>query len=282
MIGTKVTFPRDPANPGEEMDLHLIGYDTESGMGGPIKVVEGKETPGQDEVIVDKALADRYGLDVDDVISAGGLDWTIVGISEGGDFVASQAVFIRLDQAQQALQMEGQSTFIIANLADNVDHEQFAKDVSTIQPGAVAFTKAEFTAATRDQVLGNVLPILTIILGLAFVVGLAVSGLTIYTSTIEKAREYGIIKAVGFKNRYLYRLVFEQSMVTGALGFLVGIALTYLFSPIAGDLAPQFVTLIRWQDVLAVFVATVLMSIVAGYVPVHRLSTIDPVAVFKA
>ena len=45
---------------------------------------------------------------------------------------------------------------------------------------------------------------------------------------------------------------------------------------------PQFVTLVRWQDVLAVFGATVLMSLFAGYVPVRRLAAIDPVAVFRA
>jgi putative ABC transport system permease protein len=120
------------------------------------------------------------------------------------------------------------------------------------------------------------------VLALAFIVGLAVAGLTIYTATIEKAREYGILKAVGFKNSYLYRLVFEQSMTTGAIGFAIGMALTLIFAPFASDLVPQFVTLIRWQDVGIVFLATVLMSAIAGYVPVRRLATIDPTSVFKA
>jgi putative ABC transport system permease protein len=120
------------------------------------------------------------------------------------------------------------------------------------------------------------------ILVLAFIVGLAVAGLTIYTSTIEKAREYGILKAVGFKNSYLYRLVFEQAITTGAIGFAVGLALTLAFGPFATDLVPQFVTLTRWQDVTFVFFATAIMSMLAGYVPVQRLARIDPTSVFKA
>ncbi|MDP9181110.1 MAG: ABC transporter permease [Chloroflexota bacterium] len=281
MTGVKVTLPRDDDN-AKKMKLQLIGYDTATGIGGPIRVVEGKEAPGAGEVIIDKALSSRYDVRVDDVIAAGGRDWKVVGISEGGDFVSSQTVFITLQQAQEALQMNGQATFIDIRLADGVDPDQFAQQVPTLAPGTIAFTKAKFTAATRNLILGQVLPILTIVLALAFVVGLAVSGLTIYTATIEKAREYGIIKAVGFKNRYLYRLVFEQSMVTGALGFVIGMALTFAFSPIAVGWAPQFVTLIRWQDVLAVFGATVLMSVASGYVPVRRLAAIDPVSVFKA
>ena len=277
-----VEFPREPDNPGAELDLQWIGYDVQTGLGGPIKIVKGKENPGPGEVIIDKALASRYNIDLDDVISAGGNDWTVVGISEGGDFVASQTVFVTLEQAQETLQMEGQATFIVFDLFDTVDDEAFAADVAVLAPGAIGFTRDQFAANTREVILGEVLPILGIVLALAFVVGLAVSGLTIYTATIEKSREYGIIKAVGFKNFYLYRLVFEQSMVTGALGFAIGIGLTLLFGPLVGNRVPQFVTLVRWEDVLAVFGATVLMSLFASYVPVRRLAAIDPVSVFKA
>jgi ABC-type lipoprotein release transport system permease subunit len=71
-------------------------------------------------------------------------------------------------------------------------------------------------------------------------------------------------------------------MVTGALGFIIGIGLTLLFGPLAGDQVPQFVTLVLWYDVLAVFGATVLMALFASYVPLRRLAAIDPVAVFRA
>src|SRR5439155_1586374 len=83
------------------------------------------------------------------------------------------------------------------------------------------------------------------------VVGLAVAGLTIYTATVEKSREYGILKAEGFTNPYLYRVVFEQSMITGALGFLLGAGVTLLLAPFAQDTVPQFVVLVRWADIAA-------------------------------
>lgn len=267
---------------GKEVDLHLIGYDTATGIGGPVEVIDGSDAPGPDEVIVDKAVRKRFGVDVGDIIEAGGRDWRIVGISDGGDFVGSQTAFVTLADAQAAFQMEGLSTFIAMRVTAETDAESFARQIEGAQPGLKAFTREEFAEQTREQVLGDVLPILTIILVLAFIVGLAVAGLTIYTATIEKAREYGILKAVGFKNRYLYRLVFEQSLVTGALGFIIGLGLTILFGPFAADIAPQFVTFVRWQDVLAVFVATVFMAMLAGYVPVRRLAAIDPTSVFKA
>jgi putative ABC transport system permease protein len=281
MTGVKVQIGVAPEKL-EKMNLELIGYDTKTGIAGPLKIVEGKDTPGKDEVIIDEALGSRYGVKLNDVISAGGQDWTVVGISSGGDFVSAQTMFVSLDQAQKALGMDNQSTFIGLRVSDGTDPQRFADEIATLQPGAIAFTRAQFAAQTRDVVLGDVLPILMIVLVLAFIVGLAVSGLTIYTATIEKAREYGIIKAVGFSNRYLYRLVFEQAIVTGALGFLIGIGLTFLFGPLASKQVPQFVTLIRPQDLGIVFGATVIMSLAAGYVPVRRLAAIDPVAAFKA
>jgi len=182
--------------------------------------------------------------------------------------------------------MTGGTTFYVLSVRKDQDPKTVAtglEDTATRQEAPIiAHTREEFAASTRDRIISNILPILFVVLGLAFIVGVAVAGLTIYTATIEKAREYGILKAVGFRNRYLYRLVFEQSAVTGLLGFLVGLGLTLIIGPFASDLVPQFVLFTRWQDVLIVAAATVLMSLIAAYIPVRRLAAIDPVSVFKA
>ena len=279
-----IAIEMDGGERGDEhkVDIHLIGYDPATNMSGPLKVIEGKEVPGVGEVIIDKAIKTRYGVGVGDQLDAGGVEWQIVGVSEGGDFVASQTVFVNLSEAQAALQMDNAATFLGLRLYRGFAPELVADEAEEKQPGVVAFTGDEFAEATRDRILDNILPILTMVLGLAFIVGLAVSGLTIYTSTIEKAREYGILKAVGFKNRYLYRLIFEQSLLTAAIGFVIGIGATFVFGPLAERLVPQFVTLIRWQDIAFVFGVTVVMALLAGYIPVRRLAAIDPTSVFKA
>jgi putative ABC transport system permease protein len=67
----------------KEAELHLIGYDPATGLGGPLEITEGKETPGPGEVIIDEAIKKRYGVEVGDIIEAGGRDWAIVGVSKG-------------------------------------------------------------------------------------------------------------------------------------------------------------------------------------------------------
>jgi putative ABC transport system permease protein len=191
--------------------------------------------------------------------------------------------FVELETAIEFLDLNptGQRTFFVLELEDGADADAVAQRLEIATPG-VEFIKGEpFAAETRQRILGNVLPILIVVLIVAFIVGLAVAGLTIYTATIEKAREYGILKAEGFTNRYLYRVVFEQSIVTGLLGFLVGAGLTLIVAPFAQDTVPQFVVFVRWQDIASIAGATLIMSLLAAYIPIRRLTSIDPVTVFK-
>jgi putative ABC transport system permease protein len=116
---------------------------------------------------------------------------------------------------------------------------------------------------------------------MTFVVGLSVAGLTIYTATVEKSREYGILKAEGFTIRFLYRVVIEQSLVTSALGFVLGVSLIIFIAAFAQGLVPQFVVFVRWQDIPGITGATLLMALIAAFIPVRRLAQIDPVTVFK-
>lgn len=268
----------------KEIDVHLVGYLPEKGIGGPIAIVEGKTTPGPNEVIVDEAVSRRFGVQIGDTLEAGGTPITVVGKSSGGDFIASQTVFVTLDSAMTLLEQRGFVTFFLLKLKDSQQTDQVAESLTKDpnNPGILAIGRDEFAAATRERYRGQVVPILLVVLLLAFIVGLAVAGLTIYTATVEKAREYGILKAVGFTNGYLYRVVLEQSLVTGLFGFIVGAGLTLVIAPFAQDLVPQFVVFIRWQDILAVAGATLIMVVIAAYVPVRRLAAIDPVAVFKA
>jgi putative ABC transport system permease protein len=159
--------------------------------------------------------------------------------------------------------------------------EETAKRLELALPGVEFITGEDFAQETRDRILGQILPILIVVLIVAFIVGLAVAGLTIYTATIEKSREYGILKAEGFTNPYLYRVVFEQSMVTGVLGFVIGAGVTVFLAPVAQSVVPQFVVFVRWQDILGIAGATLLMALLAAYIPVRRLTSIDPVSVFK-
>lgn len=265
---------------GEQVDAHLVGYEVAGGAGGPLTIEKGDDAPGQGEIIIDETYAKKSGLGVGDSLAVSGEPLRVVAISSGGDFVFSQTTFVSLDMARSLLAMDGLNTFYLLHLADGADREVLADEIERTFPGVTAFTGDEFAEATRERIMSSMVPILVVILLLAFIVGVAITGLTIYNATVEKAREYGILKAIGFTNGYLFRLVLEQSLITGLLGFIIGAGLTVIAAQFVADFVPQFVTLIRWQDILLVLAATFLMSIIAALLPVRRIANVDPVSVF--
>jgi putative ABC transport system permease protein len=274
-----IVRPMDVKVDGEPQSTHLDGYNVQTGRGGPPGISKGKKIPGPGEIIVDEAYKKKAGVDIGDTLDVGGTPLEIVGIATGGNLVFSQVSFVSFETAQQALAMPGFTTFYLLHVSG--DRDQVASAVQAEVPGVGAFTGETFSARTRDRIMKQLLPILFVILGLAFVVGVAITGLTIYNATVEKQREFGVLKALGFTNGYLFRLVLEQSLATGLLGFALGVALTTVAAQFVGDLVPQFVTLLRWQDIVFVFGATVLMSVVSAALPVRRIAGVDPVSVFS-
>jgi putative ABC transport system permease protein len=113
------------------------------------------------------------------------------------------------------------------------------------------------------------------------VVGIAITSLTIYTATVERTREFGVMKAIGFNNRDLYKLVMSQSLITGSVGFVFGVLLTLLLSRFIDRVVAQFIIFVRWQDIVGVLVATVVMAMGAAVVPARRVGSVDPAVAFK-
>jgi putative ABC transport system permease protein len=283
LIVRPLELHRSVDDSSKTFDLQLVGYDPAIGLGGPLEIADGKSPPGPDEVVVDIEMSRRHGVQIGDRLQRGADSLTVVGFSRGGDFIYTQIGFTTLETAIDFLNLDPRTTrtFFVVKLHDSSKSDMVASRVEVAAPGVQMISGEDFAKETRDRILSNILPILIVVLIVAFVVGLAVAGLTIYTATVEKSREYGILKAEGFTNPYLYRVVFEQSMVTGILGFLLGAGVTVLLAPFAQDTVPQFVVWVRWQDILGIAGATLLMALIAAYIPVRRLTRIDPVTVFK-
>jgi putative ABC transport system permease protein len=265
----------------DKVEVHLIGYDTASGVGGPLRVTKGRGDPGSGEIMIDEVLAQTSGLDVGDVLTSGESPFTIVGIASGGNFAFTQAGFMDIDTATALLAMDGLVTFWLLDLDGGADPAALGDAIASTYDGSTVFTSHEFASATRHRILDNVIPIIGLIVGLAFVVGIAVTSLTIYTATVEKTREFGIMKAVGFNNRDLYRLVLSQSFITAALGFIFGVALTLLFSQFIDRVVAQFILFVRPVDILFVLLCTILMAGAAAIVPARRVGAVDPAVAFK-
>jgi len=277
LIVRLMSFEKD----GKKVDLHLIGYDVASGVGGPAKVTKGAKEPSGNQIIIDETLSRTDGVKIGDELKAGDMTLEVVGIASGANFAISQGGFMDVDSAREMLKMPGLSTFYLSRLDEGADARTWGDAFSAEHPDLAVFTSGEFASATRHRILDNIVPILFLIVGLAFVVGIAVTSLTIYTATVERAREFGVMKAIGFDNMDLYKLVISQSLITGFLGFVWGALLTYALSQFVDLLVPQFLVNVRLVDLAFVLGATLLMAALASIVPARRVGAVDPAVVFR-
>ena len=280
-VSPLIVRPMQLQHDGKNVDIQLVGYDESTGVGGPPKITKGKGNPGPGEIVLDSTLARIAGLGIGDTLTSGKASFKVTGITSGGNFAFTQAAFVSLDSARSLLDMPGFVTFWTYKAKPGGSPSHLQTDLHDTIPGVTVFSSHEFAQATRHRILDSVIPIIGLIVGLAFIVGIAITSLTIYTATIERAREFGVMKAIGFNNFDLYRLVLIQSMITGVVGFVFGVALTLAVSPFAQRLVPQLIVYTRARDVLFVLITTVVMAAGAAIVPARRVGSVDPAIAFK-
>ena len=266
----------------KETATYFIGYDSATGIGGPTKVVEGKDTPETGEIIVDRVFASNHKVKIGDNLPVGQSSFRVVGISTGTNLVSFQYSFVTKEDAERTLSMRGQTNYFLIKLKIGVDRDSVAKSIGEVYPGVKVFTKEEFVDRNTEIVRDTFLPVVRVLLIIGFIVGVAVIGLTIYTSTVEKSREYGVLKAIGVRNSQLYKMVFAQALAAGILGFLFGSLLAVLVNQVVDRFVPAFITYFRLVDFGWVFVASVLMAVLASYIPIRRIAMVNPAEVFKA
>lgn len=127
----------------------------------------------------------------------------------------------RLLGRQVAVEINGKETVTYL-----IGYDTVIRKINEEMTGVQAMSKQEFARINRKMIDESFLPIIFVLLLVSFAVGVTVIGLTIYTATVEKSREYGVLKAVGATNWQLYRIIFEQAFTSGVLGYIAGTALT--------------------------------------------------------
>ncbi len=135
--------------------------------------------------------------------------------------------------------------------------------------------------AYKEEVIGSFVPILLVLSAISIIVGILSVGLLIYMLTLEKSREYGIIKAIGASNGYLYRIVLVQALAIAVVEFGLGVAISYPLVSLIQNNVPEFVVSISSQSVLWGIPAFIAAGVLSSFIPVRRLATIDPAVAFQ-
>jgi putative ABC transport system permease protein len=114
---------------------------------------------------------------------------------------------------------------------------------------------------------------------MAFVVGVVIVYQVLSTDVNAHIREYATFKAMGYQNRYLLGVVFEEAIILALFGFIPGAILPvglYALTRSATAL-PVFMTTSR---AITVFLLTVVMCTLSGAIATRKLQSADPADMF--
>ena len=241
-----------------------------------------RSSPERGQVILGEPLAKDIGAGRGDTVLIGATRFEVVDVSSSLVGYFGGAAFVNAQDAGQLFGDPEAFSFALVATSPEANLEEVAVAIEDRVPGTDALTPQGFADAIRQEIEEGFLPIIAVIIGLSFVVGLAVIALTIYTSTVERTRDYGVLKAVGASPWQLFSVVVRQSVVVALVGYALGSGLALVVGTLLQDAVPQFTLLFRWQDFLFVLAAAVVMSAVAAIVPIRRVARIDPAVVFRA
>ncbi|MGI2903116.1 ABC transporter permease DevC [Tolypothrix sp. VBCCA 56010] len=152
--------------------------------------------------------------------------------------------------------------------------EYLPKDVKVLsKQGLIDFENNYWQSSTAIGFIFN----LGVFLGL--VVGIVVVYQILYTNVSEHLSEYAMLKAMGYRHKYLLFVVLQQALLIAILGYTPGFIISciqYEFTKQA-TLLPIAMTVNRAVFVLT---ATIIMCSISGVIAVGKLKAADPADIF--
>jgi putative ABC transport system permease protein len=270
---------------GGSENIELIGFNPESGIGGPWNVKDGsiQALKAGKGIIVDESAFPKLGrLRIGDYVEVNENRVKVVGITEGiRGFTTAPYVFTTYRTAQQLDPWVAERTvFIVARLAAGYSADEVVtslrqiRDVDVFRADAYSWrTRMYWTIETGIGVGFGLTAIM------AIVVGMVIVSQTIYTATVEHLREFGMLKAIGATNRDVYSIIIKQALINAALGYIAGLAVTLFATRFIEQTG--LVVIIPGVVMAFVFVLTVGMCLAASVISVRKALNVDPLVVFR-
>jgi putative ABC transport system permease protein len=258
---------------------YVIGYDRALG-GGPWKLSVGREPSSDSEVVFDSVLAARRGIGVGDGFDLMGRHFTITGLSQGTTSWMASYIFMRNSAADQLYGMRGTSSYLLVTPGAGVSADELRTRLGQL-PGVDALAKTELVATQRRIYTSVFITPLELMAGIATLVGALVVGMVVYAATVERQREYGMLKAVGAGNLVLYRVVGAQAVAAAVMGAVMGIGLAQGAGWLIMTLRPQFLITIEPSSVAVALVTGLLMALLAALWPARLIARLAPAEVFR-
>jgi putative ABC transport system permease protein len=258
----------------------LVGFDPGK-PGGPWRLAAGRVPRERGEIVLDRVLADEHGLEVGSVVIYRGTPLRVVGLSRGTTAWMTPLAFATRTTLNRLNRQPRTASFFLVKPRNGVSPALLADRIELAFPGISALTREEAAANDRSLFTGAFKGILLAMVTIAFAVAILVIGLTVYTSTREREREYATLKAIGLRSGSLLRLAGTQAGALALAGTVVGTGLAFAAVRAASALAPKYLIVVTAESVTLMAAAALVMALVAALLPARYLARLDPATAFR-
>ncbi len=256
----------------------LIGMDPRNQDLAELTITKGRMYKNNSyEIILGKAAAENENKTVNDTIKLNGEIFKIVGIFETGNTFQDQGGFSPLEITQDLMDAEDNISSIYVKLDNpsNVETVEgkidslYGENLTTIS----SLSDLEMVRDLIDMLDGAswAISLLAIIIGGVGIIN------TMLTSVLERTRELGVLKAVGWSDRKILIMIIGESivitLVAGVVGSICGIIGVELLSA-TGTIAltPTYTI----NTFVKAFGIALIVGVIGGLYPAIKATRLPP------
>jgi len=270
---------------GKSANLTLVGVQVPSYVGGPWNMNLGQKS----DMLRDGAIVTDFfdknalgGLMLGDYFEVNGKQVVDAAQTKGIRAFGGVYAFTTLERARYLsnISTDKASAFLV-KLRDNSQELSVINRINSQFSGVHAWKADELASQTIITVLktsGIAISFGTIIV-FALIIGFVIIGLTLYSSVIDRLKDYGTLKAIGATNSFIRRLILTQAFIIGVVGYFVGALITEGFRKGISNTGVIFSFPI-WMR-LALFVITIVIALCGSLFAIRRITKLEPGQVFR-
>lgn len=240
--------------------------------------INGKAPVSDSDILIGHDLASKFNLSKDSRIDIKGHSFEVAGVLESTGSQDDSLVFMKLPLAQKMFEKEGLVGMVeIAALCKNCPISELVSQLTKALPTAKV-TAVQQVVEGRMDTLHNFQKFSLGLSGLILFVGAMVVFVTMMSSVTERTREIGIFSAIGFRSSHIMKIILLEALIVslsaGALGYLVGIGVTYGLLSVLSEHMPHM-SFDPYVPVGSVVLA-IALGLLASFYPARAAAAMDP------